>query len=74
MKIVLFQTIQFRISTQFKCKYSLIVFQEIQFSQEVLIQLIQFSISTGFIYTQLNVKTVLYIKYTFNVKKQLHFK
>ena len=25
MKMVLFQTIQFRISTQFKCKYSLIV-------------------------------------------------
>ena len=25
MKIVLFQTIQFRISTQFKCKYCLIV-------------------------------------------------
>ena len=25
MKIVVFQTIQFRISTQFKCKYSLIV-------------------------------------------------
>ena len=25
MKIVLFQTIQFRISAQFKCKYSLIV-------------------------------------------------
>ena len=25
MKIILFQTIQFSISTQFKCKYSLIV-------------------------------------------------
>ena len=25
MKIVLFQTIQFRLSAQFKCKYSLIV-------------------------------------------------
>ena len=56
MKIVLFQTIQFRISTDFKCKYSLIVktflFQAIQFSQAVLIQLIQFSISTDFVYTQ----------------------
>ena len=63
MKMVLFQTIQFRISTQFKSKYSLIVknivFRAIQFSQEVLIQLIQF-ISIHFIYTQLNVKTVLY--------------
>ena len=35
-------------------------FQGIQFSQAVLIQLIQFSISTDFVYTQLNVKTVLY--------------
>ena len=64
MKIVIFQTIQFRISAQFKLKYSLIVknilFQAIQFSQAVLIQLIQFRISTDFIYTQLNVKTVLY--------------
>ena len=60
MKIVLFQTIQFRISTQFKCKYSLwktFLFKAIQFSQSVLIQ---FSISTDFVYTQLNVKTVLY--------------
>ena len=34
--------------------------QAIQFIQTVLIQLIQFSISTYFVYTQLNVKTVLY--------------
>ena len=64
MKIVLFQTIQFSMSTHFECKYSLIVktflFQGIQFSQAVLIQLIQFNISTDFVYTQLNVKTVLY--------------
>ena len=60
MKIILFQTIQFRISMQFNCKYSLIVktflFQAIQFSQAVLIQFI----SIDFVYTQLNVKTVLY--------------
>ena len=65
MKIVLFQTIQFSISAKFKCKYSLIVkktfqFLAIQFSQAVLIQLIQFSISTDFLYSRLNVKTVLY--------------
>ena len=64
MKIVLFQTIQFSISTQFKCKYSLIVknisIPSYSFSQAVLIQLIQFSISADFVYTQLNVKTVLY--------------
>ena len=62
-KTVQFQTVQFSISTQFKCKYSLIVktflFRAIQFSQAVLIPLIQFSISTDFVYTQLNVKTVL---------------
>ena len=49
---------------QFKCKYSLIVksflFQAIQFSQAVLIKLIQFSMSTDFVYTQLNDKTDLY--------------
>ena len=48
-KTVPFQTIQFRISTQFKYKYSLIVktflSQPIQFNQTVLIQTIQFSIS-----------------------------
>ena len=48
-KIVQFQIIQFSISTQFKCKYGLIVkrllFQAIQFTQTVLIQTIQFRIS-----------------------------
>ena len=70
-KAVQFQTIQFSISTQFKCKYSLIVktflFLAIQFSQAVLIQLIQFSISTDFVYTQLNVKTVRCITIQFSV-------
>ena len=54
-KTLQFQTIQFSINTQFKCKYSLIlrtsIFGAIQFSQEILIQLIQFSISTDFVYT-----------------------
>ena len=47
-------------SMQLKCKYSLIVttflFLTIQFSQAVLIQLIQFNISTDFVYTLLNAK------------------
>ena len=64
MKIVIFQTVQFSISIKFKSKYSLIVknisIQTFQFSQAVLIQLIQFSISADFVYTQLNVKTLLY--------------
>ena len=60
MKIVLFQTIQFSISTQFKRKYSLtFVFRAIQFNQAVLIQLIQFSKSTDFL-RMLNDKAVLY--------------
>ena len=54
-KTVQFQTIQFSINMQFKCKYNLIVkiflFLAIQFSQAVPIQLIQFSISTDFVYT-----------------------
>ena len=45
-------------NTQFNCQKHL--FKVIQFIQTVLIQLIQFSISTDFIYTQLNVKTVLH--------------
>ena len=48
-RTVSFETIQFNISTPFKSKYSLIIktflFQAIQFSQTVLIQTIQFSIS-----------------------------
>ena len=59
-KIVQFKTIQFRKSTQFKCKYSLIVKNiSIQFSQAILLQLIQFTKSTDFVYTQLHVRTVL---------------
>ena len=59
MELLLFQTIQFRIITQFKCKYSFIVknktflLQVIQFSQAVLILLIKFSISTDFVFTVL---------------------
>ena len=43
------------------------LFQAIQFSQTVLIQLIQISISIDFVYTELNVKTVLYQTIHFNV-------
>ena len=47
---------------QFKFKYSLIVktflFRATQFNQAVLIQLIQFSISTDPVYTLSHVKTV----------------
>ena len=43
---------------QFNCEKTFL-FQAIQFSQAVLIQLIPFSISSGFLYIQLNVKTVL---------------
>ena len=43
------------------------LFQAIQFSQTVLIQTIQFSISIVFIHTQLNVKTVLFQIIQFSV-------
>ena len=72
-KTVQFQIIQFSISTQFKCKYSLIVktflFEAIQFTQAVLIQLIKFSISTDFVYTQLNVKKVLFKAIQFSLSR-----
>ena len=62
-KIVQSKTIQFSLSTKFKCKFSLIektfLFRAIQFSQAILIQLIQFSKSTDCVYTQLHVRTVL---------------
>ena len=45
-------------STQFDCQKTFL-FLAIQFSQTVLIQLIQFSQITDFVYTQLNVKIVL---------------
>ena len=48
-------------STLFNCQnISISSYQAIQLSQTVQIQLIQFSISIDFVYTQLNVKTVLY--------------
>ena len=47
-KAVPFQTVQFSISTQFKCKYGLIgktfLFQTIRFRQRVLVQTVQFGI------------------------------
>ena len=41
----------------------------IQFIQTVLVQLIPFSISIDFVYTQLNVKTVLYETIQFRVSR-----
>ena len=46
-------------SKQFNCPKHFL-FQAIQFSQTVRIQTIQFSISIDFVYTQLNIKTVIY--------------
>ena len=63
-KIIQFKTIQFSKSTQFKFKCSLIVkktflFQAIEFSQAILLHLIQFTKGKDFVYTQLHVRTVL---------------
>ena len=69
MQIVLFQTIQFSMSTQFNCQTTTkILFQAFQFVQTILIQLIQFSIGTDFVYTQLNVKTVLFRTIQFSIR------
>ena len=46
-------------SKQFNCQKTF-QFQAIHFSQAILIQLNQFSMSIDFVYKQLNVKTVLY--------------
>ena len=43
---------------QLNCEKTFL-FQAIQFSQTILIQVIQFGISADFVYTQLNVKKVL---------------
>ena len=41
----------------------------IQFIQRVLIQLIQFCLRIDFLYSQLNVKTVLYLTIQFSVRR-----
>ena len=46
---------------------STFLFETIQFIQTVLIPAIPFNISIDFIYTQLNIKTVLYKTIQFNV-------
>ena len=56
---VLFQTIQFSMTTLFSMT-KIFLFQTIQFSQTVLIKTFQFSLNIDSVYTQLNVKTVLY--------------
>ena len=66
---VLFQTIQFSISTVKLLKTFL--FQTIQFSQTVLIQTIQFSIIIVFVYTQMSTvlfQTILFCVSSFNGK------
>ena len=53
-------------STQFSCQKTFL-FQAIQFSQTVLIQTNQFSISIGFVHTELNMKTVLFRTNQFSI-------
>ena len=75
---VIYRQIHFYAKSQFYFKQSSlawvlslifkkILFQAIQLIQTVLIQLIQFSISTDFVHTQLNVKTVRYQTTQFSV-------
>ena len=56
-------------SIQFNCQKTFL-FQSIQFSQTVLIQTIQFSISIDFVHTQLKVKTVLFQTIQFSISTQ----
>ena len=67
MQIVLFK--QFSLAWVHSLIAKTCLFQAIQYIQTVLIQLIQFSISTRFVYTQSNVETVLYITIQFSVSK-----
>ena len=77
-KIVQFKTIQLSISTQFKCKYSLIV----KCKYSVLLKTVQFSISTQFNCQKHLFQTIQVIicnnsvkcKYNFNVEKQFYLK
>ena len=63
---VLFQTIRFSMSTQSNYQNHF-YFKLFNLFKQFLIQLIQFSISTDFLCTQLNFKTVLYITIQFSV-------
>ena len=73
LKTLPFQTIQFRISTQIKRKYTvylskIFLFQAVQLSQTVLIQIIQFSVSS------FNIKTVLFQTIWFSISMQFEYK
>ena len=57
-------------STQFRNSETFL-FQAIQFCQIVLIQIIQFSISTIFVHGQLYVKAVLFQKIQFSISMQI---
>ena len=61
-----FKTIQLSINTEFNCQKHF-YFKLFIFNQAVLIQEIQSSISIVFVYTQLNVKTVLFRTRQFSV-------
>ena len=55
-------------STQFICQKHFFI-SSYSFIQAVLIKLIQISISTDFVYTQLNAKTVIYIAIQLSVSR-----
>ena len=76
---VLFQTIQFSMNTQFNYQKHF-YFKLFKFSQTVLIQQIQFSISIHFVYTQLKCQNCgilnnsSLVQLQFQCQKQFHFK
>ena len=65
MQIVLYQTIQ--LEKVHILDIQTFLFQAIQFNPTVLIQTIRWSVSRVFVYTQLNVKTVLFQTIHFSV-------
>ena len=70
MTTLLFQTIQFSMSTQFNCQKR---FYFKLFSLTVKTVVIQFSINTDFVYTQLNVKTIQFSGSKVSMSKTVPF-
>ena len=66
---VLSQTIQLSMSTQVN-RPKTFLYQAIQFSQTVLIKTTLFSIRVVFVYTQFNIKTVLFQTFQFSIGTQ----
>ena len=72
-KIVQSKTIQFSKSTQFKCKYSLIV-KNIYFKLFSLVKQYRFCLHTVTCQNSSKLNNLVWCEYSFNVKKQFYLK